>query len=230
MHRTMCQVNNSVGDKIGAELCKLCGKTAVSLMKPEFPVYYHCNQCDLIFIDEAFHVNADDELKRYKQHNNSGENKGYVNYLRDFLKAAEIDSIDNVKSALDFGCGPEPVLKTLLLETGIDNVDVYDPYFFPDRIFKGKKYGLITCTEVLEHLKDPFAAISLLHSLLSEKGILAIKTLFHTTSNHFDKWWYRNDTTHICFYSAKTFNWMSFNFGFKINILDDNSICIFEKV
>ena len=129
---------------------------------------------------------------------------------------------------MDFGCGPGPVLKVLLNRLGID-VDIYDPYFYPDKVFEGKQYDLITCTEVFEHLKNPLEIITLLESLLKENGILAVMTLFHTTSDNFCKWWYRRDPTHICFYSPKTFKWLENNFNLVIDAIDNRSICVLRK-
>jgi len=129
---------------------------------------------------------------------------------------------------LDFGCGPEPVLKVLLNRLGIE-VDIFDCYFFPQKTFLNKRYDLITCTEVFEHLKNPLETLILLESLLNEDGVLAVTTLFHTTSNDFSKWWYRRDSTHICFYSPHTFKWIEEHFNFTIEVMDNSSICVLRK-
>lgn len=213
---------------VSTEPCKLCsGKTEI-LDKPAKPVYYHCPHCDLIFMGDMFLPDSQEEFERYKLHNNSLENQGYVKYLSDFLKDAEIDKMKNVEPALDFGCGPEPVLKILLSRQGV-NADIYDPYFFPARVYTNKKYNLITSTEVLEHLNNPLSTLILLESLLAEEGVLAVKTLFHTTSQDFDKWWYRRDKTHICFYSPKTFHWIANKLKLKIKKMDNSSICILGR-
>jgi 2-polyprenyl-3-methyl-5-hydroxy-6-metoxy-1,4-benzoquinol methylase len=34
-------------------------------------------------------------------------------------------------------------------------MEIYDSYFSPEKVFLGKKYNLITSTEVFEHLDDP---------------------------------------------------------------------------
>jgi hypothetical protein len=208
--------------------CKLCGENAKTIDNPENPAYYHCPDCDLIFISEKCFVNCEYELHRYKQHNNSIENRGYVDFLAGFLKAAEIDKMGKVENALDFGCGPEPVLQVLLNDMGI-HTDIYDPYFFPVKIYIDKQYNLITSTEVFEHLKNPLETLTLLESLLAENGVLAVKTLFHTTCDDFKSWWYRRDSTHICFYSPRTFAWIEDRFNLKIKKMDNSSICVFQK-
>lgn len=229
MQTRFIQNTRQSGDPaIDTQPCKLCGGSTNIINKPAVPVYYLCSNCDLIFMSAKYFLNNEGELERYKKHNNSLEDQGYVSFLTGFIKAAEIDKAKNIKRALDFGCGPEPVLKVLLNRLGI-NVDVYDPYFFPEIPFINKRYELITCTEVLEHLQNPLETLALLESLLAKNGILAIKTLFHTTCHDFNNWWYRSDPTHICFYSPKTFTWIEQNFNFKIKKMDHQSICVLAK-
>ena len=151
-----------------------------------------------------------------------------MNFFYKFIQASGIDKLKDINNALDFGCGPEPVLKVLLNRLGLE-VDIFDLYFFPQEVFINKKYDLITCTEVFEHLKNPLDTLVLLESLLNENGILAVKTLFHTTCNDFRNWWYRRDSTHICFYSQHTFKWIEDHFNFIIELIDNNSICVFRK-
>lgn len=211
------------------EPCKLCsGKTDV-LNRPVKPVYYHCPHCDLIFMGESYLPHSQEEFDRYKLHNNSLENQGYVKFLSGFLEACEIDKMNEVKSALDFGCGPETVLQVLLGRLGI-TADIYDLYFFSAKVYINKKYNLITSTEVLEHLKNPLETLTLLEGLLAEDGVLAVKTLFHSNCGDFDKWWYRRDQTHVCFYSPKTFQWIANKFKLKIIKIDSSSICILGKL
>lgn len=193
------------------------------------PVYYHCLLCDLIFIDDKYILDSHSELQRYKLHNNSIEDEGYVNYFKKFIKTAGIDKLTKVNGALDFGCGPEPVLQILLQRMGI-KTDIYDPYFYPDNNFLSKKYDLITCTEVLEHLTHPHKEIKLLASLLRKNGLLAVSTLFHTArKGDFKNWWYRQDPTHICFYSPVTFKWLERHLYFKIKVIDNHNVCVLEK-
>lgn len=192
------------------------------------PQYYHCPTCDLITMDESCFLGPQEEQDRYLLHQNTLENEGYVNYLMNFIRTSGIDRLRGVKRALDYGCGPGPVLQVLLERRGI-KTDIYDPYFFPKRDFLQYRYDLITCTEVLEHCKNPLATLRLLEALLTEGGVLAVTTIFHTTADNFNKWWYRQDPTHICFYSPRTFAWLVGSFNFKMEYTDDRSICVLRK-
>lgn len=214
--------------RINNEICRLCGSKAAQYGISGKKTYYHCPVCDLIFLDESFLPSRVEEFERYKKHNNTIHNEGYVNYLKGFIKDAGIDKMNNISRALDFGCGPEPVLNKLLSGLGIDT-DLYDPFFYPDKAPLNNKYGLITCTEVFEHLRNPQETLNLLETLLGTGGILAVKTLFHITCRDFNSWWYRSDITHICFYSPKTFIWIAGYLKLKIRTMDNNSICVLEK-
>ncbi len=192
-------------------------------------VYYRCQNCDFIFLDEEYYMDEQEQVHHYRQHNNSLDNKGYVDFLTGFIRTAGIDRLTGINNALDFGCGPGPVLKVLLERLGMD-VDIYDPFFFPEKVFEDKQYDLITCTEVLEHLQDPLATLALLESLLKENGVLAVMTLFHTTAHDFGKWWYLKDPTHVCFYSPRTFEWIQDNFNFTIESIDYRNTCVLRKI
>lgn len=76
--------------------------------------------------------------------------------FREFLKTCVAPYARPGCRALDLGCGPGPVLAGLLKEAG-HPTEVHDPLFFPDK--PSGEFGLITCTEVLEHLADPVAVL-----------------------------------------------------------------------
>ena len=47
-------------------------------------------------------------------------------------------------------------------------VDIYDPYFFPNKEIFSKNYNFITCTEVAEHFHNPQKEFMLLNKLIFE--------------------------------------------------------------
>ncbi len=120
-------------------------------------------------------------------------------------------SIENlhVKSVLDFGSGPTPVLAELLKKRGL-RVEYFDKFYQPNEIYKNKKYDLIASTEVFEHLENPKKILKFLTSHLEPDGIIAIMTLFHSNKiDDFLKWWYRRDPTHITFFTPKSIEVMA---------------------
>ncbi len=183
-------------------------------------IYYYCSKCGLIFIDPEFIVSPEKERSRYEEHNNDFNNKGYVNMFNKFIDKTVRPYIESIDKALDFGCGPGPVLAEILQKEGI-KVDIYDPYFFPDKIFAGKKYDLITATEVFEHLQEPFSIMETLINHLNSGGYLAIMTNFHPGVDKFKDWYYHRDITHITFYNPKSLMCLVSQFPVR-KVFDDN--------
>ncbi len=210
--------------------CKICDNKKLNELELD-EVYYHCDNCDLIFIDEDGIIDSNEEKERYAEHDNSHENTGYVNMFKGFIdKVLEpYVGLDQVEAALDFGCGPGPVLADLLKAKGI-SVDIYDPFFFPEKVFRGKKYDLITSTEVFEHLKNPLKELELLVGHLKEGGYLALMTSFHPGPDKFKDWWYNWDPTHITFYNHNTFEEIAGRNPLEIVFEDGDKYCLFQRI
>ncbi len=207
--------------------CRICGSSVKIIDAVEKHIYYHCDNCDLIFMDSAFYVTSEEEKIRYTKHNNTIENEGYVNMFLKFINKAVKPYIKE-GSALDFGCGPGPVLSALLNKDDFVT-DVYDPYFYPEKIYLNKSYDLITCTEVIEHISEPLKTFDFFYKYLKIGGILTFMTLFHSGVESFENWWYKNDSTHICFYSLKTFKYLETHTNFKIIFKDDKNTITMKK-
>ncbi|MBO8129762.1 MAG: class I SAM-dependent methyltransferase [Peptococcaceae bacterium] len=209
-------------------MCTLCRQVSFEIKGLE-KRYYRCPNCDLFFLDPECHLSPEEEKERYTLHDNTCENKGYVAMFRRFIRKAVEPYKDTIRNALDYGCGPGPVLKVLLEDMGI-KTDIYDPYFFPSRVFQDKQYDLITCTEVLEHIADPLEAFNTFTAYLKVGGILALMTRFRPPMDEFKEWWYRQDPTHVSFYSVRTFEWLARHFPLRLRYIDNRDTCVFEKV
>lgn len=208
--------------------CKVCNSNDLETIELK-EKYYYCNNCEAIFINPAEIVDPAEEKERYEGHDNNHQNEGYVRMFKDFINEVVTPHIDLNKnlSALEFGCGPGPVLADLLEEKGV-KVDLYDPYFFPDKIFVDKKYDLITSTEVFEHFSDPRKEMELLTSHLKKDGYLAVMTSFHPGPEEFKDWWYKWDPTHIIFYNQKTFKKIALDFDLDIIYTDQEKYILFK--
>lgn len=210
--------------------CKICSnKTSIIVDSQYDQNYYYCNNCEFIFLEESKIISPEKEKKEYQFHQNSFENEGYVNMFCEFIDKAFRPHKSQIKTALDFGSGPGPVLAELLRQEGFQT-DIYDKYFSPKKVYLNKKYDLITATEVIEHLKDPLPTLKLLKSLLNKDGTIAIMTLFHQNDiEEFKKWWYRRDSTHISFYTPKTIEYMAKLLDLKFQLIDKKNICVLES-
>jgi SAM-dependent methyltransferase len=186
-------------------------------------------------------LTPDQELNRYLKHTNSLDNTGYVEMLKTFIDKSITPFRQNIKTILDFGSGPEPVLAQLLREMGF-KVDIYDIFFAPEEAYLDKTYDLITCTEVLEHLKDPLKILGIIRNLLNPGGIIAIMTLFHPVyglsptpdqlpcEKIFKDWWYRRDPTHISFFRPETFYHIAKSLDLTILTMDQKNTVSFQSL
>jgi len=185
--------------------------------------FIRCLECDLIFVPEDFHLSPNDEAARYMLHDNNLSNEGYVNMFMEKIAIIRQHCPD-VISVLDYGCGPEPVLAELFKKNGLD-CDIFDPAFFPE--LPARSYDLVISTEVFEHFRDVRNELRTIRSLLKPGGFLAIMTSLHDSVPNFEDWWYHSDPTHICFFSMKTFDWISKQFGFEMIYTNRKKFIIF---
>ncbi len=209
--------------------CNICNTSVEAFEDIQLKkTFFYCSNCELIFLNKKFYVSKENEKNQYDHHNNSLENEGYVKMFNNFLDYTLKDL--NVKSALDFGSGPTPVLAELLKRKGL-HVDYFDKFYQPKKIYVAKKYDLITSTEVFEHLENPKEILNLLSSHLNPNGIISIMTLFHTNSKtDFLKWWYRRDPTHITFFTPKTIKVMAKECGLKLLKHDSKRVIVLKKL
>ncbi len=212
--------------------CQICGNSCSSFLvkrKKWEKKYYKCGNCEFIFIDEGELLDTKDERIRYEDHNNSTEDKGYKDYFRRFISYA-FEGVSKESRILDYGSGPEPVLRETLIEDGYKDVKIYDKFFMNDETPLKLKYNLVVSTEVVEHIYNPLDTFKLLTNLLERDGTLVIMTNLHENSvENFSRWWYITDPTHVVFYSLKTFRVIAQILGLEIVKTNERNIVIFRR-
>ena len=210
-------------------VCKICQSTTRTIQYLKKELYYHrCYECGFVSLDDKFMVDETCEKKQYEYHNNSFESLGYVEMFEKFIVKAVEPYISEIKTALDFGCGPGPVLAELLRRKGVE-VDEYDYYFSPQKVYEGKKYDLITSTEVFEHLKEPIKTLELLVQSLHKNAYIVLMTQFPPSDDKlFLAWWYRRDVTHISFFTPRSFEIMAEKVALNVVKVIDKNIVIFQ--
>ncbi|PLY15373.1 MAG: class I SAM-dependent methyltransferase [Sulfurimonas sp.] len=180
-------------------------------------------------MDEFFYVDEVREKKHYDKHHNSFESLGYVKMFEDLIEEFVAPLKENIKSALDFGCGEGEVLPVLLERNNIV-CDRYDLFYFPQKVYLGKEYDIILSTEVFEHLKNPLEIFKELLSYVKKDGYLLLMSAFHPSNDEeFLKWWYIRDITHIGFFNLKTFEYIADALDVKIVKHNLKNIIIFQK-
>ena len=194
------------------ESCPLCGSITVS-------AYYHdkmrsylcCSQCQLVFVPRVFHLSSTAERAVYDQHQNNPNDQGYRKFLSR-LADPLLEKLAPNSLGLDFGSGPGPTLSLMLKEQG-HKVAIYDPYYAPDKLALEGHYDFITGTEVVEHLAAPGLELDRLWRLLKHGGYLGLMTKQVTDRDSFDSWHYKNDPTHISFFSQQSFEYLGTKWG-----------------
>lgn len=189
-------------------------------------LYHQCNECSLIFADNSLRLLPEEEKTRYVTHTNNPQEEGYRKFLDKLLVPLQ-EHLAPGMIGLDFGCGPGPTISVMMKERGFE-MNNYDPFFHDDRDVLGQSYDFITCTEAIEHMFRPMVEMRLLKSLLKEQGIIGLMTEFAPSKDKFSNWYYKNDPTHVCFYSPRSFQWMAEELGCTIEIIGNSVVILSE--
>jgi SAM-dependent methyltransferase len=197
--------------------CPLCADRSASLaLESEGRAYHQCTRCDLIFLEPSHRLRPLAEVMRYLEHNNDAGDAGYMAFLQR-LGAPVLSRLAAGARGLDFGCGPATALGDWFTANGHPTAS-YDPLFHPDDALLAAQYDFVTCSEVVEHAHDPAAMFTTLGALLRPGGLLGVMTRFHGVEASFERWWYRRDPTHICFFSARTMQWVADRHGWQLEL------------
>jgi hypothetical protein len=152
-----------------------------------------------------------------------------VNYRKFLSKVSSpvIERVSKGAKGLDFGSGPGPTLSLIFEEAGYE-MNIYDHFYARDEDVLEQKYDFITSTEVVEHLYKPKEVLDRLWSILNEKGLLCLLTQVYPEKDAFVKWYYKNDPTHVCFFSLETMQWLADEWQADLEILAKD-VFIFKK-
>jgi SAM-dependent methyltransferase len=210
--------------------CPICSaQTRAFVDESEGIEYRRCSVCAYVHKAPRHHPDWSEQKARYDLHENDPDDPGYRAYFGRFLDWV-LPQVDVRGRALDFGSGASDLLSTLLEEAGYDAADRYDPIYHPDSAFLSQTYDLIVSVEVFEHLSDPLETFALLIERLNPGGHIAIRTEFAPTSDAaFAQWYYRNDPTHIAFFTPETFAQMARRTGVRLLAEDGHNKVLFTK-
>ncbi len=86
---------------------------------------------------------------------------------------------------------------------------IFDYFYEPRLAALESKYDFITATEVVEHLREPKKEMERLWACLKQGGRLGIMTRLVDEQKGFSEWHYKNDLTHVCFFSKATLIWLA---------------------
>lgn len=205
--------------------CPLCdGSEIMPYHRDQRRPYQRCERCALVFVAPANHLSPEAERAEYDLHENVVEDPGYRRFLSRLAQPLTT-RLQPGASGLDFGCGPGPALAAMLEEAGF-TMRLYDQFYATDEQALSGQYDFICATEVVEHLRQPGAELARLWSLLAPGGWLGIMTKLVQDPVAFAHWHYKNDPTHICFYSRDTWQWWAQQCGASLEIIGADVILL----
>ena len=209
--------------------CPLCNTNQkLAFLSDAEREYYRCSCCDLIFVPREYHLSEIDQRARYDSHNNDPGDLRYRNFFKQLLVPL-LAILPSNSHGLDFGSGPGPTLSLMLEECG-HKVDLYDKFYAQNDAVFQNRYDFITATEVVEHLPNPLKDLEALVKILQKGGILAIMTEIVSPQLDFTNWYYKNDPSHVCFYSEKTFLYLANLLGLEIVTLSERVIILRKSI
>lgn len=203
--------------------CPLCDdKNLAFVVKDRYRAFFQCLRCQLIFVPAQFHLSPEAEKAQYDLHQNNPEDLGYRQFLSRLYTPLSA-RLAKGSTGLDFGSGPGPTLSRMFIESGHD-VSIYDPYYAPCKEALTGSYDFVTASEVVEHLASPGKVLLQLWALVRSGGWLGLMTKMVADIETFSVWHYKNDPTHIAFYSRGTFHWLAATWGAHLELIGEDVI------
>lgn len=188
--------------------------------------YLRCQQCALVFVPSFQFISPEQEKAEYDLHQNHPSDQGYRQFLaRLFIPMRE--KLTPGACGLDFGSGPGPTLSLMFEECG-HPMRIYDYFYADDAYVLQQSYDFITATETVEHLHHPRKELDQLWNILKPGGYLGIMTKLVIDRDAFARWHYKNDPTHVCFFSTETFCWLAALWNTTIEFIG-NDVILMQK-
>lgn len=205
--------------------CPLCSAGTRAFCEDRARRYLECPDCGLVSADPASRLSPAEERGIYDLHRNDPADARYRAFLSRLADPLRVRLTPGMRG-LDFGCGPGPVLSMLLREAGMAMTD-YDPFYVPDPQALRSEYDFVTCTEVVEHFRDPLAGWTRLAGLVRPGGWLGVMTqLAPDLPQNFLRWRYRDDRTHVSFHRLATLQWLAGRFGFALEQVESQAFLL----
>ncbi|WP_161427562.1 MULTISPECIES: class I SAM-dependent methyltransferase [Vibrio] len=188
--------------------CPLCHSHHVeAYFEDKHRSYVRCQVCHLVFVPPAHRLSAEREKAFYDLHENNPHDLGYRRFLSRLCEPM-LERLNPQSVGLDFGCGPGPTLSLMLAEAG-HSVALYDHFFYPKQEVLHTRYDFMTASEVIEHLHDPHTIWQQWLNLVKPGGWIGLMTKLVKNVDAFAGWHYKNDLTHVSFFSRETFQFLA---------------------
>ena len=207
--------------------CPLCGSNHIeSYFSNKDSKYLICSECELVFSSDEFHLNETEEKSRYDLHRNNPKDERYRKFLSKIFNPV-LRCLSPGDVGLDFGSGPGPTLSLMFSEQGY-KVDLFDKFYANNESIFNNKYNFITSSEVVEHLGNPGVELNRLFNMLDNGGVLAIMTQMLSSDINFSSWHYKDDPTHVCFFSKNTMKYLAKSWQVDVSFYGDDVALFFK--
>ncbi len=206
--------------------CPLCHGESAPWRSDGRRDYLRCTVCALVHVPRAQHLDREAERQRYDLHNNDPSDSGYRRFLSALYEPLRA-RLPPGAAGLDFGCGPGPTLSRMFEEAGY-RMQLYDPYYADAPGVLRHSYDFVTCSETVEHFCDPARDWSRLAGLLKPGGWLGVMTALLTDDIDFDRWYYKDDPTHVAFHAPATIAWIADRHALHADLLSP-TVILFRK-
>ncbi|APG28369.1 hypothetical protein A7E78_11215 [Syntrophotalea acetylenivorans] len=206
-------------------ICPLCeNKRTLPFWRDQRRSYMRCDRCFLVFVPTEYHLSLAAEKAEYDLHRNDPGDPGYRKFLQRLFEPLR-ERLTAGAKGLDFGSGPGPTLAPMFAEAGFD-MAIYDPFYAPDRSVLQNRYDFISCSEVLEHFHAPGRELQFLWELLAVEGWLGVMTKLVIDQQAFSRWHYKNDPTHVAFFSRETFVYLARKLNARLELIAPDVILL----
>ena len=177
-----------------------------------------------MFVPPVYYLSSDAEKQRYDLHQNSSSDPEYRRFLSRIFMPMQA-RLNPSSRGLDFGSGPGPTLSKMF-EEAVHSMAIYDPYYAKDESVWEERYDFITASEVAEHLHQPRREFDRLWACLKPGGTLGVMTKLAPAREAFATWHYKNDMTHVSFFSRSTFEWLGSQWGSKARFFEKDVVLL----
>lgn len=232
-------------ERTESPICTICKRETVwQFSKPLGTVdvcYYACSHCGHLTA-AAMNVDPSYDSGRYFSEIDTGweqRNKRMCEFIHMISRLPGV-TISSCAAILDFGCGSGKLVCDL---KGLGfNAYGFEPYpetavscpeVFVDlqRLREDvKDVELITCIEVIEHLREPDGIVGLFSDLLGASGYLLISTDVYERRIHDESWHYLNPAAgHVSLFTEKSLKMLLLRHSFRPILRINGSVWLFRK-
>jgi SAM-dependent methyltransferase len=237
---------NPISAQTPAMPCLICGGDTVLRFSKAYRgrdvPYFRCLACNHLTAGEI-ESNASAYGEAYFEHLDVGwqdRNRRILQFIRWIGRLPGIGFAVG-DSVLDFGCGVGRLVADLN-RSGF-NAYGFEPYgeppLLPERIFSRwsdarasvNRVSVVTCVEVLEHLRDPDTVLGDIAELLVPSGYVLLSTEMYEEGVHDQDWYYLNPAAgHVSIFTERSLLCLLSRSHFEPVLRISGNVWLFRKI